>query len=179
MRLITRPQNLIRAFFGLGPDQFRLEETIVPVVDVEAFMRSNQDSQIITGVSAAIVPGARGSVEVSMPSTGSWLLHHVTVESTGPATTGNFRMMSVVNLKTAFWAIATNLAVFDKFDSLPRIAGSAVHLGRFFDKPVVMYRNAAGVSDSIFAELFNEAASVGNATITVYAMVRPLESIAP
>jgi hypothetical protein len=177
LRLITRPQSLIRAFFGLGPDQFSLQDVIAPTFDVDMLMRSNQDTQVISGESAAIGAGAFGEVQITPPSAGTWLLHAVGLTSAGPATSGTFRMTVGIDLNSGIWPGGARIAVADKYDALPRPPSGSVRLGWWFRTPITLIRLPVGTTDLVIGGLFNEAASVGNATVTVAALLRPVQSV--
>jgi len=176
-RLITRPQSLLRSFFGLGPDQFSLLDTIIPTLDVDVLMRSVADCQVLLATSAPIAPGARGNATVSMPAQGTWLVHAVSLDSSGPATSGNIRMGAAVQFDTDIWAVGGIFSLFDKFDSLPKMGVDLNVIGKWFDRPLILHRDRPGNADAVIGILFNEAASVGNATVRCHVLARQLEAL--
>jgi len=176
MRGFTRPQNLLRSFFGLGPGQLALEDLILPTLDVQNLSISYQEQQIVTATSAAIAPGAAGTIILSMPRDGYWLLDHLTIQTSGPATSGVVIIMSLALILTRS-GVAVSFGLFDGERTLTRGFGSAINLGIRFSPAVVLFDLPAVAPDQVAAIMQNPAASVGNATITISALVRQLELV--
>ena len=76
-RLISRPQGLLRSWFGLGPSQFTAADMILPTYDVDALMRGPQDTIIRTGSALNVVPGTVGIAIITLPARGNYLLDAV------------------------------------------------------------------------------------------------------
>jgi len=178
VRGFTRPQNLLRAFFGLGPEQFSLEDVIFPTIDVDHLMRSSSDTTILQNATAATAPGASANVSLALPADGAWLIHAVSVQSAGPATSGSFRMSANFGLDEDNWDVVggANIGIFDNFDLWARVGGVVVSKAKWFDKPPVLY-SRGGDSDLINGHILNDAASVGNAVLTLMVMARQLERV--
>jgi len=176
-RSLSRAQGLLRGFFGLGPAQFTMTDNIVPVMDTDFLSRSNQDSQLLVLSSGSVAPGTVGSISITPPTPGTWLLHALSLDSLGPATSGNWRFSAWIAHSAAAWGLAANVALFDQYPQIPRAGvGSRVAFGRYWSKSIVFHRVSIGVSDTLEATVFNEAASVGNLIVTMSALVRQVDS---
>jgi len=154
-----------------------MTDNIVPTLDTDFLFRSNQDSQLLVLSSGAVTPGTVGSISITPPSPGTWLLHAISFDSLGPATSGSWRFSAWLQLSAGAWGAAANLGLFDNNVQIPRAGiGSRVAFGKQWDKSLVFHRVAIGVSDTIEGSVFNEAASVGNLTVTMSALVRQVDS---
>jgi hypothetical protein len=175
-RQLSRAQGLLRGFFGLGPAQFSMTDNIVPVLDTDFLQRSNQDCQLLVLSSGAVTPGNAGSISITPPSPGTWLLHALSIDSLGPATSGNWRFCAWIAHSAAAWGLASNVGLFDQYPSIPRAGNGRNVFGRYWNKSIVFHRVGIGVSDTLEATVFNEAGSVGNLTVTMSALVRQVDS---
>lgn len=176
-RLITRAQALLRAFWGLGPAQFSLDDVVHPTLDIDFLLRSPQDCQIVTNVANGVAPGGNSAIVLNPPSAGSWLLHAWSANTTGPVTSGSVRISPYIHLEGGTWGIAADIGI-EPYDILmPRIGAATTRRGRFLDRPIVLYRSRSGLVDQLVIEVQNDGASVGNVNFTGYALYRPLETV--
>jgi hypothetical protein len=179
-RLFTRAQSLLRSFFGLGPSQFSLSDTIVPTIDVDMLMRSSLDLQLTTATSAAIAPGSITTTGLPLPiGSGMFQLMHLSLDTQGPATSGTFRMGANSQHNQAIWGINASMSLIDTEILYTKIGVPAATQRRSarFDKPPIFNQRAAGGSDTLLFSGINDAASVGNMTVTATAMWRIAEPV--
>lgn len=176
-RLITRAQNLLRAFWGLGPAQFSLDDVVHPTLDIDFLMRSPQDCQVVGAVANGVIPGGNSGIVLNPPSAGSWLLHAWSANTPGPATSGSVRVSPYIHLEGGTWGAVADIGIEPYDIVMPRVGAAITRRGRFLDRPIVLYRSRTGLVDQLVIEVFNDGASVGNANFTGYALYRPLESV--
>lgn len=176
-RIFTRPQSVLRGFFGLGPAQVESVDLVHPTLDVEHLLRSNEDVQVVSTVSAVIAPGTSGATQFNVPAEGPWLIHGVSISTSGPATSGSFRMDAHFVLNSWVPGLQTFFGVFPAEPVLTlKFTADRTCKGKWFDKPVILY--AIGVNiDGVRGVLFNDAASVGNATLQLTVLARQLENV--
>lgn len=171
-RTFTRPQNALRSFFGLGPAQFTSLDTALPVIEVGNLAQSHQEQNILTNVSAAVAPGAAASVTISLPRNGFWLLDWIGLTTTGPATSGSVVVDLFAVLQRS--GISAEMGLLDGERTITKKGAVICHLGVLF-RPALVLVQSPSVADVVGAVVFNAAASVGNATVTVLGAFRALE----
>jgi hypothetical protein len=176
-RQFQKGQSFLRGFFGLGPSQFSSVDGIIPTIDIDFLLRSNQDCEIVTNSFSPVVPGAANTINISCPRAGAWLLHGFGIATSGPATSGFCRAFASLTYNTPQWATAGAFGLLDTGVIIPRNSGGvAIYVGRMLDRPVVMHRFGA-TTDQVTLQLHNDSTSVGNATFTVYCIFRPVEAV--
>jgi len=174
-RPYAKPQQSLRGFFGLGPDQFESIDGISPTLDVDFLQRSQQDVTTVFGSTAAAAPGAQQLVSLSPPSDGVFLLDSVHMRSLGPATSGNFRMYAYVSRNVNLWAIASDIGLQENVATHARVPSFALRVGFFLKTPLILVRRSAAVSDNLVAVVSNEGGSVGNVQADVSWQLRQID----
>lgn len=176
-RVFTRPQNVLRSFFGLGPSQIGLLDTILPTIDVDNYAVSFQEQQLLTVTGAVVAPGASQNLQLTLPRTGYWLIDHVGVSSTGPVTSG-----SIANLTLGILYQRGNVTAFlgllDGERTLTKVGAFQEMLGVRLRPALVLFflPNALGqIGDQIVASFNAPGANVGNVQLTITALARQLE----
>jgi hypothetical protein len=168
----SRPQNVLRSFFGLGPQQLGFNGQASPVVDITHLLPSTQDQEQFSAVSAVTAPGAAGTAVLNLPRVGYWLIDWVHLESGGPATSGSIDAWPYFTMNRGglvnIMGISDHVIVWTK-------SASTFRLGWRFEKPVVLVFPRTGVADSIQCNFANIAGSVGNASMNISALARQLE----
>lgn len=175
VRKFQRPQGLVRGFFGLGPDQFDSTDTVQPTLDVDFLCRAPADTIFLTATVGATAPGAGANQAISLPVDGLFVLDSVHLESTGPATSGSWRMQASASRISQNWGATQTIGLFDNATVFTRAAGIALRIGFFLPTPLILIRQSAAISDGVIATLFNDTASVGNATCVLVACLRQIE----
>jgi len=171
-RALTRAQNTLRSFFGLGVEQISVLDLIIPTIDIGHLLASYQEQQIITAITGAVIPGAAEAIALPPPRNGIWLVDWIGFETPGPTTSGSGTFTCAVQTVRA--GITEQFSIFDSQPRLTRMAGGTFYCGRKFDPPALLWRTPT-FSDEILLTVFNEAASVGNMTTQLTALVRQLE----
>lgn len=173
LRPFQRVQSLLRGFFGLGPDQFDLLDTILPVIDVDLLLQPTSEVILVQGNVAALVPGTGATITLSPPSAGTWLLDSWGLDSSGPATSGAFTYWGYRSFNTVVHGGQNaNLGFLPSSQVVNKLGVMTQVLGQPLAKPLLLSRLANGVSDSISFGIFNGAASVGNMSANAYIALR-------
>lgn len=176
-RLITRSQAILRAYWGLGPDQFNLVDTLIPTIDSDHFLRGPEDTLILSGTVGGVAPGAGSTVSLNLPAAAaSYFLDAVSWNSTGPATSGNWRAQPRITRTGNIWGVAADIALTERCDLIPKLAGLSTYFSFFPAKPILLLSNGLN-TDGIGVTFFNDAGSVGNMSLVAYAVLRPMEAI--
>jgi len=176
-RNFSRAQAALRGFFGLGPEQFTVDRNIYPGIDVEFLLRGYQDSQLITQISGAVVPGDSGQVNMLVPSAGTWLCHAWGIWSLGPATSGSFQPSCRASLSFSQWGASGLLGLNHPVQLNRPGAAVGTSVGAFLDVPLMLHRSAAGIADGLEFSVLNNNGSVGNLTFTASALFRRIEAV--
>lgn len=172
MRGFTRPQNVLRSYFGLGPAQIRAEDEIALTLDVAHLATSYQEQESITTTSGAIAPGATTVLSQSLPRRGYWLIDHVSFSSAGPVTSGFLRLAACFELDRA--GNTREFGLFDGERILTRQGGQNVNFGIRYVPPVVLFETPE-ITDRIRCQMTNDSSSVGTAAVTIIVLCRQIE----
>lgn len=165
-RIFQRSQRALRAFYGLGPNQMGASDTILPVLDLDWLLRTSDDVELVNVQIVAVTPNQAARAAWTPARDGYYAVHFVGLTTQGPATSGTYRIQAYAELIQA-----TATFQFPLFDTLSGVVQSRpaqgfARFGSFFPTPFVI--TVKGVNaETVVGEIFNEAASVGNATLSL------------
>lgn len=173
-RTFTRPQNVVRSFFGMGPAQLGALDTIVPVIDVDNYAQSFQEQQIIQQSGAALAPGASQLINLALPRPGYWLIDQACIFTTGPAASGSIIVTLGVTLNRA--GTQVQFGLLDGERTMTKAGVVTTMLGVRFRPALVLFQiPGAAFNDVLTASVLNAAGSVGNVVVAIAALTRQLE----
>jgi hypothetical protein len=148
-------------------------DTLLPVIDVDLLLQPVSEVVLVQGNVAGLVPGAGGTIQLTPPSAGVWLLDSWGIDSAGPATSGSFQFWAYRTLSTTVHGGQNaNLGFTPAPQTVTKASVLTQVLGQPLAKPLLLHRLSGGQTDLVQIGVFNAAASVGNLSVNGYIALR-------